>query len=93
MIELRLPNDFDEGLWESKGFLPKAELLIDGRRFYVNFYDPVRLSQDAAAATEGGKIFFEENLIVVERISRPVLDAAADWLVRTGGLTRLVEAK
>lgn len=89
--ELRLPDDFDEALWTSKGFCPDVELLFENKAYRLMFYDPVRLGQDSADEVENGSFFFEKNLVVVKRVDLENLKAAAHWLVETGQVKGLVE--
>lgn len=88
-MNLRLPADFDDGLWTAKGYCPNVELCVDGKIYRLTFYEPVRLAQDATAEVEGGKIFFEENLVVVEAITRSSIENAARWLVKTNQIRRM----
>jgi hypothetical protein len=89
-FELRLPDDFDEGLWATKGYFRDAELAFRNQVYRLAFYDPVRLGQDAAAEVENGDFFFEKNLVVVGLVERRNLEAAARWLVDTGQVQGLV---
>lgn len=44
---LKLPVDFDDYAWEveSKGWFGEAVVVAQGKRYKLNFYDPVRLTQ------------------------------------------------
>lgn len=89
-FKLRLPSDFDESLWASKGYVRDVELSVGDQVYRLTFYDPIRLAQDAAAETESGDFFFEQNLVVVAAVERDILYAAARWLVDTGQVHGLV---
>jgi hypothetical protein len=89
-FELRLPDDFEQALWSTKGYFPGAELVVKNKAYRLTFYDPIRLGQDAIAEVENGTFFFEKNLIVVEKVERQNLEAAVRWLVDTGQVNRLV---
>lgn len=90
-FELRLPDDFEDALWTSKGYCPDAELFVANSTYRLMFYDPIRLSQDANDEIKIGDFFFQKNLIVVKQVDRQSLVAAARWLVETGQVKDLVE--
>lgn len=90
-FELRLPDEFEDALWTSKGYCPDVELVVGRSTYRLMFYDPVRLSQDATDEIKSGDFFFEKNLIVVKQVDRRSLEAAVRWLVETGQLKSLVE--
>ncbi len=88
--ELRLPDDFDDGLWDAKGYFRGAELVHMGRIYALTFYDPVRLAQDIEADLENSGLFFEENLVVVRTVNRRSLEVAVNKLVGTGRVHQLL---
>lgn len=91
-FELRLPPDFDDGLWDSKGYFEGAELVVQGDEYRLVFYDPVRLMQDAQAEVESVGFFFEPNLIVVESIRPDLMRKAVERIIRNGSLNKLVSS-
>ena len=90
-FDLHLPADFEDSYALEKGYYSGARLSFGGRTYSLTFYDPVRLAQDVSAEQEHGAIFFEPNLVVVERVDRKRIEAAALWLVQTGQVKLLAE--
>lgn len=43
--EFRLPEDFDDHVWDAKGYFAGAELACGGRLFRLTFFEPTRLAQ------------------------------------------------
>ncbi|MFK4087576.1 hypothetical protein ACI2LF_25930 [Kribbella sp. NPDC020789] len=83
------PDGFDDADWElieSRGLLMGGHLVHGERRFPVIVYDPYRLSQDAEAETGHGGIFYEGNVIAVEKLSRDSAEAAVSRLGAAGFL-------
>jgi hypothetical protein len=80
------PTDFDNYEWEvkAKGFFSEAGLLVSGRRYRLNFYDPVRLSQEVESELQRGGVFFETNLVVINSVTRFDMERAAETLIRSG---------
>ena len=76
---LELPADFDAHAWEveAKGVLFDVVLRVAGERVTLVFYDPIRLAQDVSACVDAGRIFFEGHVVVVPRVTREAIEAAA----------------
>jgi hypothetical protein len=92
-IELLIPDDFEETLWESKGYFPEAKLVVDSTVYKINFYDPARLVQDITGDLVRRNIFFEENLVVVPKIDRKALQDAVHYLVISKQIARLRQSE
>jgi len=88
-----LPDDFDDCEWEAtaKGWCPGARLIVLGKSYCLTFYDAVRLGQTIQSELEGGRSFFEPNLVVVRAVTRAEMERAAEWLVQSGQVAFLVE--
>jgi hypothetical protein len=87
-----LPDEFDDYEWEvtAKGWFGEARLVMIGRSFKLNFYDPARLSQEVESQMENGAVFFEPNLLVVQSVTKAEMQRAVDMLVKSGQITALV---
>jgi hypothetical protein len=83
---LEFPEGFEDYAWEveAKGWLHGAVAIIDGRRYLLTFYDPIRLSQDIEDELSRGAAFFEPNLIVVRSVTRAELESSVAAIVATG---------
>lgn len=80
------PEHFSDNEWEveSKGCFFGAQIVVSGRSYKLNFYDPVRLRQEIESEFSEGKVFFEKNLIVIKLVTRLEMEKAAESLVRSG---------
>src|SRR5262249_14387129 len=81
------PDEWDERAeWEmnARGCLSYSSVeLPDGRRFEVDFYDPVRLRQELELGIPRGyPCIAERGMIVVPEVTREAILAAVDYLVR-----------
>ena len=88
---LLLPPEFDDYEWEAtaKGWFSGA-VITDGRTSYpINFYDPVRLTQEVGSALESDGVFVEENVVVVNSVTRAEINKVADYLLHPRVLARL----
>ena len=87
--EVIFPEGFD-ARWEAemtdKGYLSDVVVrLEDGARYLVNFFDPVRLSQDLQVLTESGSPFVAEpGLIVIPEVTRDAILTAIQGLNAAG---------
>ena len=90
--QLILPQNFDEYAWEveSKGWFSGARIRFEGKDYILTFYDAVRLVQEIEAEFLRGGVFFEPNLVVVKSLTRQNMEAAIDFLIRSGGVKSLV---
>lgn len=89
-FELRLPPDFEDGLWDSKGYFEGAELVVEGKEYRLVFYNPVRLMQDAQEEVASVGSFFEPNLIVVESVKRDNMRKAVERIIKRRDVKKLV---
>jgi len=89
---LNFPNEFDDyaGEVESKGCFSEARLVLLGRRYRVNFYDPVRLAQEIESALHRGTVFCEPKVVVVRSVTRENMERAAAEVVRSGSVASLI---
>ena len=81
-----LPADFDDYAWEveAKGFFSEAVMTVAGKCYRLNFYDPVRLSQEIESELERGAVFFEPNLVIVRSVTKSDMQQAAEVLAQSG---------
>ncbi|MES0812215.1 hypothetical protein ABLO27_22190 [Roseibium sp. SCPC15] len=84
-FEFILPDDFDEYAWEveAKGWFSDAEIVLNGMRHSVNFYDPARLRQDVVSELAGAVSYTQRNLVVVEAVTRANMERAAEKLAKS----------
>ena len=85
-IILEFPPGFEDSDWEieAKGWLPGVVAVIQGRRYTLTVYDPVRLAQDVDDALKGGRVFLERNLVVVASVTRERITSAVQEIAQTG---------
>jgi len=90
-----LPSDFADYELEvtSKGWFPEAELIVSGKRYRLNFYDPVRLGQDIEGELAEGRVFFEPNVVVVRSVTRVNMEQAAEHLAQSVYVEMLIPEK
>ena len=86
-----LPADFEDYCWEEKGCFLNGELECAGKSYLVNFYDPARLNQEIADALAHDGLFVEENLVVVERVTKQNLETAVSNLVARSELNNFTQ--
>jgi len=88
---LNFPQEYEEyeKEVESKGWFGDATLTYLGRRYRLNFYDPIRLAQEIESETQSGRIFFEPNLVIVRSVTRPDMESAVTQLIERGSVTSL----
>ena len=94
LADLVLPDDYDErSAYETplRGYLEGATVrLVDGSRYSVYFYDPVRLAQDLEEYAKLGRPFLAEpNLIVLPEVTEQAMRAAVERLAREGFFHKL----
>lgn len=84
--EIIFPPGFEDYEWEveAKGWLPGVVAVIQGRRYALTVYDPVRLIQDIDDALKDGGVFLERNLVIVASVTRGGIARAVQEIVRTG---------
>ncbi|MES2822757.1 MAG: hypothetical protein V4732_04075 [Pseudomonadota bacterium] len=89
--KLVLPDDFDDYEWEvkSKGWFNGVAVIFQNKKYILNFYDPIRLSQEIGDELSDSDVFFEDNLIVVHSVDRSQIEKAVDFLAKAERLTRL----
>jgi hypothetical protein len=82
---LELPDDFADYAWEleAKGWFPEAFLNVSGKRYRIMFYDPLRLAQEIESEHERGNVFFEQNLVIVKRVTKSSMEEAVENLVQS----------
>jgi hypothetical protein len=87
-----LPAEFDDYEREvkAKGCFAEAQLSVAGKRYRLNFYDPVRLRQEIESELERGAMFFEPNLVVIQSVTRTDMHQAAEMLTQSGQVAALV---
>ncbi len=89
--EVILPDDFGEYAWEveAKGVFWDVRLRYRGREFALTFYEPERLAQDIRAELDGSAAFCEQNLVVVEKVTKEHMESAVTELIGSGKAERL----
>ena len=85
-FELMFPDDFDDEEWliSAKGYVSDLVVAAGARRFRLNFFDPVRLNQEAQSAVEELPCLVERNLVIVSKVDRKHITAAVSWLAKRG---------
>ncbi|MGJ5175198.1 hypothetical protein ACQR16_10505 [Bradyrhizobium oligotrophicum] len=93
-VSIEIPDDFADYEWEvtAKGWLTIA-MIVSGRRYLLNFYDPVRLSQEIQSDLERGHPFLKPNLVVVETVTRTAIERAVHELVQSGRVAEMIEER
>ncbi|KRR24723.1 hypothetical protein CQ14_05065 [Bradyrhizobium lablabi] len=88
-----LPADFADYEWEveAKGWYSDARIIVSGKRYRLNFYDPVRLGQEIESELQREGSFFEPNLVIVQSVTRANMERAAVLLAQSSQLACLVE--
>lgn len=91
---LVLPEDFDDYAWEveAKGVFWEVRLRYDGLEYPLTFYEPVRLAQDISDQLKASPVFFEQNLMVVPKVTREAMELAVRELVGGQGVNQLRSA-
>jgi hypothetical protein len=87
-----LPADFDGYAWEvqAKGCFGEALMIVAGKRYRLNFYDPARLSQEIESELQRGVVFAEQNLVIVRSVTKSHMQEAAEMLAQLGQADILV---
>ena len=91
-FSFELPADFADYEWEveAKGWFFEARVMISGKRYRLNFYDPVRLGQHVEEELQRGGAFFEPNLVIIQSVTRANMERAAALLAQSGRAAGLV---
>ena len=94
-FSLQLPTDFMDYAWEveAKGWFSEARLVVAEKRYRINFYDSVRLTQEIQGEFERGRVFFEPNLVIVQSITPARMEQAVEEIVQSGQASSLVEER
>jgi hypothetical protein len=87
-VTLELPLGFGDHAWEveAKGRLAGLVAVIEGRRYTITVYDPVRLAQDVDDDLRRRSAFVERNLVVVASVTLENIATAIEQIVETGML-------
>ncbi len=83
---LILPDYFDDLVafeTEEKGYLCDVRVTFGQQEMTVDFYDPVRLSQEIAADIERGRSFAVQNLLVIPKVTVDEMKRAVEGEQRT----------
>lgn len=88
---LVFPEGFDDYAFEveSKGWFAGATFAFLGKKRRMTFYDPFRLRQDIEEELQGGRFFFEPNLVVVPSVTRENMEKAVKALIQSGDVSAL----
>ena len=84
--KFHFPPEFDDRAeyeMTQKGYLGGGEVeFVDGTRYPLFFYEPVRLSQDSEFAAESGDpVVAEPGMVVVPEVTRKNILTAIDRLI------------
>lgn len=95
IFSLKIPTDFDDYEWEveSKGYFGNVELEIYGEKYFVSFYDSTRIMQEINDEISSRGLFFENNLIVLEKVTKSNMVASIEQLVRNSEINSLKPIK
>lgn len=87
-----LPWDFKDYEWEvtAKGCFSEAWMTVSEKRYRLNFYDIVRLSQEVESELKRGDVFFESNLVIVRSVTKLDMEQAAERLMQSGQVASLI---
>lgn len=77
---------------ESKGYFYGCTVeLANGNSYHLNFYDPTRFYQDACdEMRDYGGYFYEENVVLVSKVTMDNMIAAIADLYATGRFANMV---
>lgn len=77
---------------ESKGYCYACRVeMANGNSYHLNFYDPMRFYQDACdEMRDYGGYFYEENVVLVSKVTMDNMVAAIDDLYATGRFANMV---
>lgn len=91
--KLILPDLFDQRAYDEtpqKGYLADVICeLEDGRRFTINFYDPVRLQQDFELEKKRNFYFAQPSLVILSEVTVQNAQKALKKLDEDGFFDRL----
>ena len=86
------PEGFSEYEWEvtAKGYFSEMRFTLSGKSYRLNFYDPVRLSQEIESELERGGPFLEPNVVVIRSVTRLNMERAVEQLVESAKVASLL---
>lgn len=90
-IQVELPEDIDDGDWESKRRIGNVRVKVDGANCTVTFYAPIRLQQDIQNDLRSASYFFDANVVAVQRIGILELERAVQALAADGWFGKMRE--
>lgn len=94
---IEITDDFNNELFlfemESKGYLTNTLLRIkNGNSYKLDFYDIVRLKQDAESELlDGLPCFYQENLIIVDSLNKKKILNAIEFVWKNKTFLRMVK--
>ncbi|HEX8157809.1 MAG TPA: hypothetical protein VF526_10535 [Solirubrobacteraceae bacterium] len=85
-FQLRLPPYFDDyaAEIEAKGYFADVIVEADGRQYRPVFYDPARLAQEIRDELDREGVFAEDDLVIVDAVTRETIEAAVAKLAGKG---------
>jgi len=84
-------EEYAKAYMESKGWTSVVKLQIEGSTYHLNFYDPVRLAQCISDELDNGDVcFFEENLIIIERLTEDNIHKAIETIIAQKRISKLI---
>ena len=94
-FDLKIPDDFADYQWEveAKGFFGNVELIFEDNSFYISFYDHVRLMQEINDELSSNGLFFENNLIILEKVTKASMVESIEKLIKSRDIGDLKPAK
>ena len=75
---------------EDKGWFSGAAIETDSLRYDFIFYDLERLKQEVEDRLLSSTFFFEENLLIVERVRRDVIIRSLEELIVRGDFSNFI---
>lgn len=91
VFSLNFPDDFSDYEWEveSKGYFGNVELEFDQKKYFISFYDRTRLMQEINDEIGSNGLFFENNLIVLEKVTKSNMIESIGQLIKRSGISGL----
>lgn len=84
--DIKIPEDFELVMYESKGYFPTVISLSNWDILDVTFYDICRFSQDIEWELKEKIAVWEPNIIFLKKVSRDEIVKAVSFLDQRGDL-------
>ncbi len=92
MYEVVFPQDFEDFEWEiqSKGYFSDIIIINNGNRYLINFYDPVRFSQDVQSRIDCIGFFSEKNVAIIPMVTKENIILCVEGLITSGEINQFL---